>query len=313
MLLTAWILPQVAYGWAEHATMLVAQIAKNQLEEDGLSFNGKTLVPPGWAAIIPKTLEDTDDLLGIAVWMDIHSDRFSPMWRYQINTPFEVDGTQCVEVKNESSDMLLGASNAFSFLRIPPHNFINFHPDPYQYSSGYWLRVLVSIVSKLHHPLFNFKACSRRFPQGDHAGKNWTIQSSVQDDRHSNISNLRKLWDFGGGLYTSASWPLSSQTRTELETDARYLRQAFPKTSFQDLGFNNTTCFEKWHDESVGFAENIYNEMGAPYGARITNEYLGFVKHTAQSQIALAGYRLANVLKTMPYFVSESSQESNLI
>eukprot|EP00397_Hematodinium_sp_SG-2012_P029280 GEMP01030912.1.p1 GENE.GEMP01030912.1~~GEMP01030912.1.p1 ORF type:complete len:329 (+),score=80.23 GEMP01030912.1:62-1048(+) len=328
MLLVTWLVPQVAYGWNDHAMMLVAQIAQDQLADDGWSFNGQYLFRRGEYDLHapPEYPVDTDDLLGEAVWFDklkeSHLVQYARQRQY-INTPFEVNGTQCLPEKDGEYDnegFLASLTSALQFIQASLEGkpaWIR-GSTAYQYSAGYFLRVVVNLLGKLHQPLRNINACSPRFPRGDHAGREWTIHSNISEERiHGGnnvyVSNLQRLWDLSGGLYVDATWPLSVGRRIGLEAEAAHLRQEYPESSFENVTFHNHTSFYKWHEEAVAFAEQIYDAHGAPYDGTITDDYVRFVQRTAKRQISLASYRLASLLKTLSFFVSEAPNVGNAI
>lgn len=305
----------VANGWTDNGHMLVAQIAKDQLAEDNFSFLGEHFYSAEYLAKrkdFPK-IEDTDDLAGIAVWMDNVNIAFpyQHTWHF-MDAPYSLDGTQCVN-PDKQSDINWALREAVHVLTMHESKYED--PAAVQFFHGYWLRVLVHLMGDLHQPLHNMDGCSKRFPRGDRGGNLWKIHTDIHNHFHGHtkeVDELHLLWDLGGGKYMD-NWPLDDTQKAKLEAESKRLQEKYPRSKFEDVEYENMGSFKKWHESTFNFAKQVYDPKGAAFGEHITDDYLHFVQETAQSQITVAGYRLASLLKSLPEYDKEQTVSTQLV
>eukprot|EP00397_Hematodinium_sp_SG-2012_P040971 GEMP01045021.1.p1 GENE.GEMP01045021.1~~GEMP01045021.1.p1 ORF type:complete len:336 (+),score=65.65 GEMP01045021.1:37-1008(+) len=303
----------VANGWTDNGHMLVAQIAKDQLDYDNFSFIGEHFYSKAYLEArgpdFPK-IEDTDDLAGIAVWMDDIKMAFpyQTTWHF-MDSPYEVDGTHCGPMEESNQNITWALNQATHVLTMHESKYTD--PAAFQFFHGFWLRVLVHLVGDLHQPLHNMSGCSKRFHNGDRGGNLWKIHTDIHNTYHGHtkeVNELHLLWDLAGGLYMD-NWPLDDEKKAKLEAESKRLQKQFPISDFPDVEYKNRGSFTRWHEDTFAYAAQVYDLEGAPFGKHITDKYLEFCQKTAQSQITVAGYRLASLLKSLPEYKQAYSNE----
>jgi len=301
MLFIGTALFHAAQAWTDNGHMLVAQIAKMLLGDEKLSQLSEHFYSQEYLDMRPKgfpKVENTDDLAGIAVWMDNVNVAFpyQKHWHF-VDQMLSLDGTQCEGKPIGQDDIIWGLGEALHILQIAHLHYTD--PAALQFFHGYWLRVLVHLMGDLHQPLHNCSGCSKDFPEGDRGGNEWKIRTDIVNKFHGhkkNVDELHLLWDLAGGLYQD-NWPLDDEKRETLERTAKELVEEFPESSFPDPKYTNKHSFLRWHNETYSYTPKVYE---AKFGEHITDDYLTFVQQTSKRQIALGGYRLASILRTLP-------------
>lgn len=152
------------------------------------------------------------------------------------------------------------------------------------------LRFLIHFVGDVHQPLH----CVSRYklvngkPVGDRGGNDFTIIGVSSDNLHS-------YWDSGLGLLTAVKRPLTASGAKKIEKLADEVMQAFPKSSVPEWSKPGVTS---WVTEGVRVAKNVcykgITETEPPSAA-----YKQAGREAARRRLALAGYRLANLLNAI--------------
>jgi len=300
----SWILFPIVSGWTDGGHMLVAEIAKLLLDEQGkerLSDLSEHFYSEDYLNHRKKNypkLENTDDLAGIAVWMDNVNLAFPYQRHWHFVDQFiQLDDTKCGTTPIGQDDIIWGLNEAVKILDIKKLHYTD--PAALQFFHGYWLRVIVHLMGDLHQPLHNCSACSKRFPHGDRGGNDWKIKTDIVNHFHGrdkHVNELHLLWDLAGGQYVD-NWPLDDEKHAVLVENAKKLIKEFPEDSLDNTKYNGPKSFKLWHELTYKITPKVYQ---TPFGEHITDEYLQWVKDTTRRQIAIGGYRLANVLKSLP-------------
>lgn len=130
---------------------------------------------------------------------------------------------------------------------------------------------------------------------------------------YPSITNLHALWDAAGGLYMINS-PLSVSDTAALIANATELRRAIPPESLPQFnasdfaacwaehgGFNEPceSVLEKWSNGSYDLATTVAYAPPVSQNYTVPSSYIETVQRTSRQQIALAGYRLASILKVV--------------
>lgn len=151
-----------------------------------------------------------------------------------------------------------------------------------QLEKAWFFNFLSHFVGDIHQPLHCTTLYSKQFPDGDRGGNLFSIQSNV-------ANNLHAYWDAGAGLLKphlrfSAIQKLADQISTE-----------YPKSFFSSQIENLQPA--TWAYESYKLAkQQVYSlQPNTTISANYTNASEILVK----KQLALAGYRLANLLNTI--------------
>jgi len=304
-------------AWTDNGHMLVAQIAKQLLPDNGekLSLLSEHFYSKEYLDTRPEgfpRIENTDDLSGIAVWMDNVNLAFpyQKHWHF-VDQMLSLDGTQCKSEPVGQNDIVWALGEALHILKVGHLHYTDH--AALQFFHGYWLRVLVHLMGDLHQPLHNCSGCNKYFPEGDRGGNEWKIKTDIINKFHGHnkkVDELHLLWDLAGGLYQD-NWPLDNEKKKRLEDTATALIKEFPESSFEDTKYTNSKSFLRWHNQTYQYTPKVYE--GAKFGEHITDDYLQFVEETSKKQITLGGYRLASILKHLPetFAAQTSTPEEN--
>jgi len=176
------------------------------------------------------------------------------------------------------------------------------------------LRMTLHLVGELHQPMhavngyFNNTELGSH-PKGDRGGNDIIIKGppGLED-----VRNLHKLWDSGAGIYLF-SWPFTQGRKAELVRNATELMRDFPREQLPqysadeisrcwDGGASPEACgtvFRRWANETHALALSEAYGHGLRQGEAPHAEYLANAQGVARRQIALGGYRLADVLRVV--------------
>lgn len=147
---------------------------------------------------------------------------------------------------------------------------------------------LFHLTGDVHMPLHTTALIDRQFPEGDRGGNLFKIKVMMSNQ----TINLHSFWD--GMLLGADDFRSASNLAVQL-------RQAVSRMQLVQLGRPDINT---WSKESFQLAQdNAYrnNTLSAGSdqdGAVLPADYVDTVKPIAQRQVALAGYRLADELKT---------------
>lgn len=160
------------------------------------------------------------------------------------------------------------------------------------------LRYLLHLVGDSHQPLhatslFSSTLNNGSFKHGDFGGNS----IKIYDVFNKNITNLHSLWDAGVGVLDDIrEMPISEQNRANVELFSLAIEEEYPEAFFGELV--NTSDIETWTAESHDFANDfVYSDIDVfPI---VTPHYITAGQKVCKKRLALAGYRLANVLKSL--------------
>lgn len=143
------------------------------------------------------------------------------------------------------------------------------------------LRYVFNLVGQIHQPMHNIIRFSSSYPDGDDFGKKHTI--SIEG-----YKTLYDIFDDAFGQYRHLEYPLSSTTT--LDGYVEDIMTAYPKSDFSKEVSN--TDKSSWSKESYDIAKNFaYNASN--------DDYVDAGKRLVNKQLALAGYRLSNLVSYM--------------
>lgn len=155
------------------------------------------------------------------------------------------------------------------------------------------LRYLLHFVGDIHMPLHNTARDSDAFPQGDRGGNDFKL--IAPKGMKPEPRNLHFLWDMGAGNFIQVERPLSPEDRV---TIAEIAREAMRQNSTALLEKQiKVSDPEAWALEGFEFSKaKVYglNENEEPNA-----EYLAMVRKESLRLVALAGYRLGNLLNRL--------------
>jgi len=237
-------------------------------------------------ALIGVDLSYYPDLLipYVAVWPDriksslgIFSD-----WHYT-NTPYIV-GNVSILADGESDNINFALAQCLETLHSR---------TAAAWTKAFALRFVIHLMGDLHQPLHCIELYNSAHPSGVEGGNLFNVTYSSP-----RVSNLHSFFDSVGGLYLdSMPSPITENYIVRTQNDAVGIMSQFPVDLFPFLR-NESVNLTAWIHESfqlgVDYAYNRIQE-----GANLTTMpgYVLDVRRMLRQQIALAGYRLANILR----------------
>lgn len=152
------------------------------------------------------------------------------------------------------------------------------------------LGFLFHLVGDAHQPLHGATRYTAANPKGDAGGNGFKLAGVPE------AANLHWYWDSSAGAFEfwQAPRPLDDATRQRLGDYARAITAAYPadgKLAWQELNP------DKWVAESHDLAQSVAYDL--PENAPPTAAYKTTSQATARRRIALAGYRLAQLLNSI--------------
>ena len=149
------------------------------------------------------------------------------------------------------------------------------------------MRFLLHCVADIHQPLHCIQLYSPKFPHGDLAGHRFLIDGT-------RYKNLHLLWDAAFGIGDKKMVrPLSRDDEVWICEQADLIEKTFPEDLMPE---SKNMDFFQWSNESYLIATQIVYHGIHPH-EKVSSEYLAIGQRTALRQIALAGYRLADLIK----------------
>ncbi len=193
-------------------------------------------------------------------------------WHY-INLPFSDDGTAITNTIDADN-----ATWAFNHIKTIVEN-----DRANVYERARFLAFLMHITADLHQPLHTVARLSAAYPEGDHGGNVFWV-------RYNNERvNLHRLWDGGVGVLEMKA----SQENVEVLT--KMLTTLYPPSYFA----KQTNELDADHWARAGLSNAQMYVYQTTEEQTVSVEYLASNRKIAQQQLALAGYRLANVLNQL--------------
>lgn len=258
-----------AFAWDSTGHRLVAQIAY-----DNLTNQAKNKVDQ-LTELLDQHYPPPSRFLFASLWADqIKNDDVVAFndWHF-INYPISFDHTPSRQPEKQNVVWAIWQSE--NVLQSSKAN---------DYEKAVFLRFLLHFAGDVHQPLHCAELYSQQFPQGDSSGNLFLIQTANAQDLHS-------YWDQGLGFFRNNGqhYPL---TNKEVQRLAQRIETQYPANYFGDR--ITDTNPQDWAQESFAIAKNFayqIKENSVP-----SNTYNTQGQILVQQQIALAGYRLANLL-----------------
>ena len=261
-----------AQAWNATGHMVVAAIAQANLDPMALAECQRLLK-------VGAERPGSDDFVSVGPWADdVRNDRKETgPWHYK-DIYFRPDGKPALNKPDEVN----ASTKVTEFVAVLKDRS---KPDAERADA---LRFLIHIVGDLHQPLHATSRETDEHPKGDRGGNDYAILPPTGAERGP--KNLHSLWDGGAGLVPN--YPRETgEARTAAVAEARALAAALPKSGFREAGDLDP---DDWAKESSGLAESfVYT---TPEGAAPSADYLAKSQTLAAKRLALAGYRLADLL-----------------
>ena len=273
----------LAESWAWWCTghMLVAQIAQTDLQEnDPAALAWAQGLVANLAGSLTHGTSDT--FVESACWPDdikVFNLQAMNDWHY-VDQPYNPDGM--MNIIEYSNGNALWAIQQFEATLTSPNR------DEAPLETSIAMRYLLHLIGDMHQPLHVTELFSGVFPLGDQGGNLFPIVFDTQ------IIELHALWDACMGRYEEDPVrPLNTTFATFLETEADALMTQYTRTNLAvPLSDPNITDWATANYHlAVTYAYNI------TYGGRPSQNYLDVSWDVIQKQLALAGYRLSDLIQ----------------
>lgn len=265
-------LPLATFSWWEEGHRTVSEIAYRHL-------NTKTKRQVNHLIKTFKAHDGPDHALYyMAIWPDILSMSgiriFNP-WHY-IDQPYyaddvtqeaKTDPNNVVKVINESSNILTKHKAS-------------------DYEKARFLSFLIHTVGDIHQPLHAISRYSFDKPEGDRGGNEFHLHYETKHG--TEIKNLHALWD-------SVLGTMDNRDRRHIPDDADQIEKEFPMDVLREKAQDLEPMH--WAKESYEIAKSSAYQLQEH--TTPSHLYIKTQTKIARKQLALAGYRLANLLNAI--------------
>lgn len=157
-----------------------------------------------------------------------------------------------------------------------------------EFEKALFFRFLVHFVGDAHQPLHCISLYSKTFPHGDNGGNLYPISGEQ-------ATNLHAFWDEGLGLFDDSSCHYQPFKSKQVDCIASQIETAYPPSYF--AGRDHDLNPADWTQESYNLAKSFV--YSTPENATPNAAYVNHGQQIAEQQMALAGYRLANLLNNL--------------
>ncbi|MBI5706377.1 MAG: S1/P1 nuclease [Armatimonadetes bacterium] len=268
------LFPASLLAWHDGGHMTVAEIAWRKMTP-AARLVAQRLVQTG-------ADERTNTFATAACWADDHKTPKDGPWHYR-DTFFRADG--------KKTDLKPDEENAVWALE----KFTKMLGDK-RASDGdraQALRFVLHIVGDLHQPLHCVARVTEENPKGDRGGNDFRVLAP--ENMEPRPRNLHFYWDMAGGLFTKVERPMSAEGQTVIAKWADGAEAIYPldkhRSAARDLNY------DRWTEEGLALCKKQVYDL-VP-GTVPSPEYQAACQKTAKERIALAGYRLANLLNRL--------------
>lgn len=269
-------------AWWDAGHMSVAQLAYEELNPE---VQKKV---DGYLQAVSGPFPDHSDFISASVWADdiVHEGINAFFVWHGSARPYDPQGLlsenerKRILTQFENNDIVWALRQCVKTLR---------NRDASAWAKGFMLRMLTHLVGDVHQPLHCITYYGPEFPEGDRAGTQFKI-------KHPTYSSLHSMFDSAFGLADrQPSRPVTQEDRGYVNEIVTLLRQNFPRDALTQVSDQN---FDHWHQESyeIGaqFAYTSFRPNESP-----SPEAMEQGRAITSAQLALAGYRLADLLNDM--------------
>ena len=153
-------------------------------------------------------------------------------------------------------------------------------------------RVLIHLVGDIHQPLHSTALCSKAFPHGDKGGNLFKIKFNG----NKKIKNLHSLWDSCLGQQTQIRVPLNAEDWQLLTESVENITSTYPRSAVQQRVA--ILDEQEWANESYDLAVKFVYNGTVAYKEQLP-EYISRGRMVINEQLAVAGYRLADLILSL--------------
>lgn len=211
-------------------------------------------------------------------------------WHY-IDLPYLIfDGGAAPTTKeqNKEQNVVWALCEGVRTLRSEQQN-PQFQPKPFE--KALMLAFLAHFVGDIHQPLHTITRYTLTQPEGDNGGVLFLIR--LKDK----TTNLHLFWDSGLGLFNNPleKWTPSAKKSDKTGSLAESIMHEFPPQHFKTR--IEETVFREWALDSHESAKKVAYDIKE--GSEPSKEYITKGQQLSKERVALAGYRLAYLLKRL--------------
>jgi hypothetical protein len=277
------LLQTSAHAWGDTGHMVVAQIALDSLKGTEEERERKVEELNRLAGLV--RYGDTEyEFATLACWMD--DIRSEPSYELLKDWHFI---TLRYIVSGPAQDEPPPPVNVASVIKMTRDKLFDKEKDK-DVQKAYYLAVLAHLIGDIHQPLHAATRYTAELPEGDRGGNKFIIKAP-----NGASSNLHSFWDAAGGYFAGAlvERPLDQDMSELLDRHARDIMKDFPKAAFQqELGNYDPM---RWAASSHELAREKVHK-GVTENAKPSPAYTDAAQELSRRRIALAGYRLAQIL-----------------
>ena len=278
-MLFLFLVTQPAFAWWGHSHDVIAAIAKTFLSSSEIRKIEK---------IINYGTLESQTIVSCATWQDDLKDKgkFYAMgnWHF-IDTPILFNKSGPVQIQADTYNVTSYLNDGYTTLLDSSTKDL--------WAFAFHLRSFIHFVGDIHTPHHTCQMYNDDLKTGDLGGNKYYLNCQYG----SACNNIHFFWD-SAGLFYPVFDPLISYYKDKFEDNVSAIMDKLPQSYFEDNGYN-LKDFQpsKWAAESNEIANTI--GYATPINKRPSDEYFELVQKTAQERIALAGYRLGNLLKKL--------------
>ena len=267
------------FSWWDMGHMTVAEIAYEELEPSVKEKADRYL------RAAAHNFPNHADFITASLWSDdIGHDGIGAFSKWHISSyPYDPEGilsssqNEKLAAAIEGNDLVWVIGECLKTLK---------NPEASLWSKGFMLRILIHMVGDIHQPLHCTSLYNSQFPKGDRGGNSFKI-------KHERYDSLHSLFDAAFGLgERQPERPVSDEDRRLVDQLATFLKGEYPREAFPQTGEKNIA---HWRDESHEIAVR-FAYTGITPNERPPESYMQEGQEITGRQIALAGYRLADLL-----------------
>ena len=262
-----------AEAWNATGHMTVAEIARERLTPTAQARCTELLAVN---ALPMEARNPAGMFIAAACWADdIKSPADAEL--HFISLPFTTDGTT-PRLPRTHTNIVDGIMECVTVLE---------NPRALKMERAVKLRYLLNLIGDIHQPLHCATRCNEQTPHGDKNGHQFSLADGT---------NLRAFWDNGAGLLKAVvARPLTVDGLAKIAHLQQLITTACPADSLEEeLGEKSP---RKWAEESLEVAKSA--AYGISPQEAPSKEYVFQAQEAVKRRLALAGYRLGNLLNNL--------------
>ncbi|KAL4503898.1 hypothetical protein ABPG72_022528 [Tetrahymena utriculariae] len=281
------------FGWWDGGHMITVEVAKQEILARDPSLYQK--IEKYITILNPLCDARSQTFVQAASWADDIKDpamNFWDKWHF-FNKPINEEGLYVVLDQDSLNNNSINAlKRCVQELQKNNTNPINNH-DNISVQQAIMMRYLIHIVGDMHQPLHNTNLFNYTFAtsQGDLGGNKENVLLL-----NGTSMVLHFYFDSGALRLANFSRPLSQEQEQQVTDFAASFRAEYPRSFFNER--INITLPEIWAQESYEIAvRNIYPYLKLTN--QVTPEWDNLQYEMIKQQIAIGGYRLADLLTSV--------------